>query len=128
MVDCKNTEDPTGKIEIKLNDVTITVDPNKIAFIKDGSTMVPLRTIAENRGLEVSYTPQAVTLVSPQGTTIVAAYGSNLIERNGEEVSIAGSLINKNGTSYLPIRVVAEALDCNVGYDSATKTVSIFSN
>lgn len=48
-----------------------------------------------------------------------------VVKVNG--VKVADGVLEK-GITYVPVRVIAEALGAQVGYDSATRTVEIISS
>ncbi|KAI7262163.1 hypothetical protein KC345_g9518 [Hortaea werneckii] len=63
--------------------------------------------------------------IKPKGEQIVNSEAIATVKVNG--VKIAEGIL-ENGVTYVPVRVIAEALGAQVGYNPATKTVDILSN
>ena len=116
-------------------------------FIMDGTTYLPVRAIAGALGLDVSWNGSlnAVVLTSgggepPASGKPVASYREKnvnlryrdiIIVLNGAEImpvdanSAPVEPFIMDGTTYLPVRAVANALGLDVLWDSATSTVSL---
>jgi hypothetical protein len=99
-------------------------------FIENGSTYVPVRAVAEAFDLSVSW----------DGDTKTVFIGDRVASRTGEYINIfidgaefeaKDALgrrvypILRDGTTYLPIRAIGEALGKSVAWDSVLKTVYI---
>ncbi len=121
------------------------VDP----FIIDGTTYLPLRAVAGALGCDVAWDRASGT------NTLRADYAGRCTTRTkagktgtetatltyrGIRIVLDGRLIIPkdangtvldafilNGTTYLPVRALANALGCDVGWDGATSTVLIAS-
>lgn len=106
-------------------------DENNSPFIHEGTTMVPLRLAASAVGADVKYEEGNDQLgnrikLSKDSSNIELFTKSALMykgETNINKMSMAPVIVN--GTSYVPVRAIAEALGCEVGFDSETKTVLI---
>ena len=116
-------------------------------FIMNDTTYLPVRAIAGALGLNVGWEAATSTVVLESGGE--ANYGNGNpsatfnvkhveITYRGTKISLDGEnipLINRNGesvepfiyngTNYLPLRVVSEALGLSVGWDGATSTVTL---
>jgi len=116
-------------------------------FIMNDTTYLPVRAIAGALGLNVGWEPSTSTVVLESGGE--ANYGNGnpsasfdvkhvSITYRGTNISLDGEnipLVNRNGesvepfiyngTNYLPLRVVSEALGLSVGWDGATSTVTL---
>lgn len=97
------------KVAVLVNGCPQEFDP--AAFSRDGVSYVPLR--------------QGVAAVG--GTLEWDAVNSRAIITSGTKVAV----VNKNqglivnGSMFIPLRMVGEALDCRVSWDGATRTVRI---
>lgn len=97
-----------------------TVEP----FAVDGTTYLPLRAVAGALGLGVDWDQANQTA---KLTTLGRTDGIN-ITVNGQKIQpkdANGNTVEPfalNGTTYLPVRAVAEALNMNVEWDSSTNT------
>ncbi len=116
-------------------------------FIIDGTTYLPVRAVAGALGLNVGWdnATSTVTLTSggdtnygsgtPAATnekkTATIRYRDIKIVIDGEQITPKdsdGVVVEPfiyEGTTYLPIRAVAGALDLEVGWDGSTSTVSL---
>ena len=108
-----------------------------------GSTYLPVRAVANALGLSAAWdgATNTITLTSGAepnyGTGTPAASSGSRTEKityrnikiylDGQlvETSAEPFIMNSNGTTYLPLRAVAGALGLEVGWDSATSTVSL---
>ena len=96
-------------------------------YIKNGSTMVPLRSIINGlSGASISWdSSRNAAVANYQNTSIVMPIGSNTAYVNGNSVSMPTSAEVKGGTTMIPLRFVAETFGFDVNYDAATKVVTI---
>ncbi|WP_164985282.1 copper amine oxidase N-terminal domain-containing protein [Ammoniphilus sp. CFH 90114] len=91
---------------------------------RNGRTLVPVRAVAEAFGAVVGWDPkgQVVTILK-DGKAISIPVGSYVINIGGVYVQNDSPAINRGGRVFLPLRVIAEALGANVGWDSETQTI-----
>ena len=89
--------------------------------IKNGSTLIPFRFVSNILGAAVSWDQKTKTVtVKMSGRTVTAKIGSKTMTKtaNGKTTKItlseAPCLIN--GSTYIPLRSVGNALGCNVYY------------
>lgn len=93
-------------------------------FAVDGTTYLPLRAVASALGLGVDWDQANQTA---KLTTLGRTGGIN-ITVNGQKIQpkdANGNAVEPfalDGTTYLPVRAVAEALNMNVEWDSGTNT------
>ncbi len=99
-------------------------------FILDGTTYLPVRATATAFGLEVDWDNDTRTvIIGKKGETTLDDDISITID--GELFTAkdaTGKVVypqNVNGSVFLPIRAIAEALDKNVACDGDSKTVTI---
>lgn len=121
--------DSAVEIKLKSGSPSLTINGEAIAIVapyeQNGTTMVPLRVITEAFGADLTYKKGVIGLTYGS-RSIVLTIGSNKVTVNGTvtEVPVAPALIN-NGTTYVPLRVIAEAFGADVSFDPATKLVTI---
>lgn len=98
-------------------------------IVKKGTTLVPLRFIAEALGAEVDWNgdERKVTL-RLNGKTIVLYIDSKTAIMNGQSVTLLTEPIIQNGTTLVPIRFISENFDMAVNYDPETKQITITEN
>lgn len=95
-------------------------------YIKEERTLVPLRLISENLGIGVDWdnTNRQVVLKKSSGDILLPIQKDYYLV-NGQKVptEISGEI--KNDRTFVPVRLIAELFDRNVGWDNNTKTVLI---
>lgn len=121
-------------------DINVTVDGTPVQWTdaapfinEDSRTLVPLRPIANALGLTVTWDAEAKQAIFSQGSMdaiftidhnicqISSAFGESNVQMDTEAV-IA------NGRTYAPARYLAEVFGYTVGWDNATKSVTISSD
>ncbi|OCT15929.1 hypothetical protein A8709_09910 [Paenibacillus pectinilyticus] len=93
--------------------------------------MLPVRFISEQFGAQVTWNAaaQQITIVDPLSEkTIILTLGSRTASVNGVSVELVSPAILKNGSTFVPLRFIAEQLGCTVSYDEATQSVTISRN
>ena len=122
----------TNPSVIATNDITVFVDNEQVIFdvqprLIGGRTMVPLRAIFEKLGAEVLWEDATQTVTAYNELHIVKAIiGSNTITINNEEHAIDVAPMIINNRTLVPARFAAEALGCDVYWDSELKRVDIY--
>ncbi len=118
---------------VVLNDKV--VDGESLTY--NGTTYLPLRKVSEAMGLKVSYDSATSVVNLNSGGTAVTSSGTSTktawektdkIIENGLSVYVNGSLIDSSnimymGTTYLPLRAVADTLGVEVNYNKESKLV-----
>lgn len=98
-------------------------------FIKDGSTLVPFRAIAEALKADVQWDEVNRAVIMQKGDKkVVIPIDKNYIEVNGEQEQIDVPATIQGGRTLVPLRVVSEALDTNVTWDSDTQVITVNDN
>lgn len=114
--------------------ISVQLDGETLAFsdaapeIVDGRTFLPYRAVFTALGAEVSYEADTRTAVAVRdGVTVRVPIGSTQVTviENGEsevlEMDVASYV--KNGATYVPVRFMAQAMGCLVGWDGDARTV-----
>lgn len=97
-------------------------------YIKNGTTMVPVRYVSEELLADVSWNAatREVTIVdSISDVNIVLAVGSNSAAVNGQSVTLDAAAELQSGSVFVPVRFIAEALGAEVIWDSEAKIIII---
>lgn len=123
-------------ISVKLNGVEIdTRDANGnvvVPFAQDGTTYVPVRAIANALNLNIDWDGGTLTVfigdrgsAQPELGEKINIYinGKKFIPRDANGTEVAP--IAKDGTTYLPVRAVAQAFGKKVDWDGETSSVLI---
>lgn len=118
-------------------DINVSVEGKPVVWTdakpfvnKDGRTMVPLRPIANALGLHVEWNAELNEAVfSKDNQEIYFAIGADVCPYyinnwlSWVHMDTAACVIN--GRTYAPAKYLAEAFDYSVGWDQATKSVTI---
>ena len=115
------------------NDITVIVNDEPLVcnispVIKNDRVLVPMRTIFEALGCDVSYEEEfdgAYVYASKDKELIVHKIGSDSIFVNGDTVTMDVFSEINSGRTLVPLRAVSEALGCDISWDSERYLVSI---
>jgi len=123
------------KVNVKLNGdtngISVVISGKSIEFdqkpiIENGRTMVPMRAIFEELGASVAWDNNTKTATGiKDGREVKITIGEYAIYVNGTKVDIDTPAMIVGGRTLVPVRAIAEGLDCNVTWDSKTSTVII---
>jgi N-acetylmuramoyl-L-alanine amidase len=111
----------------------VYLDGKKLNFdvepiIENGRTLVPLRAIFEALGAQVDWDNDTRTVTAVKGkTTVVLTIGSTQPTVNGEVRTLDVAAKISSSRTLAPVRFVGEAFGSTVGWDAATRIVSISS-
>lgn len=98
-------------------------------FIKgEGVTMVPARFVSEQLDADIEWNGEArqVRIDDPQsGRVIVLTIDSRNAVVDGQPATLEEAAEIVHGSTYVPVRFIAEQLGATVGWDGTTRTVSI---
>ena len=109
-------------IDLQVNGAQVEVT----AQVRDNTTYVALRQMSQLLwpGAQVDWRDgQAV--VQAEGLDLTARPGDLYLQANGRALYIAGGVRVENGTTLVPVRVLAQALGAQVDWDPATGLVTV---
>lgn len=118
-------------VKLIIDGKAVSTDPE--AFIKDGRTLVPIRLIAEELGAEVNWDNESRTVhISKEDMQVVLTIDSRIIEYTSDNKTFfnlcdVAPLINESHT-FVPIRVVSNALGVGIQWDNDKEAVIIDSS
>lgn len=134
------------KIKVYINESEIISDTMPI--IIDGSTYVPIRTVAEKMGYIVEWDNETKTAnIALENTILAMQIGNQNISRlrkiprldvnvsdykdkfeyQTDIIKTDNAPLIIDGSTYIPLRSMAEAFDCEVNWNSITKSVYVVS-
>ncbi|NOV01782.1 copper amine oxidase N-terminal domain-containing protein [Paenibacillus planticolens] len=117
------------EVSLKLTDGAASPSDTPQPFInEDNKTMVPVRFISEKLGAEVGWNGdlQEVTIKDLlSGTTIILKLDSKLATVDGAAIELESAATLHNGSTFVPIRFIAESLGGKVSFNDETRTVTI---
>lgn len=95
-------------------------------------TLVPVRFVTENLDAEVEWladTRQVKVTDILSGKTLLFTIDSKTVLVDGKAVELeAGKAVLTAGSTYVPVRFIAEQFDAKVGWEPSTRVVSIIRN
>ncbi|MGB4438229.1 MAG: stalk domain-containing protein [Sedimentibacter sp.] len=118
-------------LKLLIDGQEVSADPEP--FIKDDRTLVPIRVIAENLNAEVSWdNDNRIVHITKGDIQVLLRIDSNLIEytdKNGTSYSLidVAPLIKEDRT-FVPIRLVSNALGIGIEWDNDARTVKVDSS
>jgi Copper amine oxidase N-terminal domain len=113
---------PSGEVPILFNDHHVYANPDTLregrvlaALVKDGTLMVPVRSMFEQMGATVSYDASAKSVTaSKPGSEVEVTLGKAEVVINGESRPLDVPPVMYKGVLLVPIRVISEALGAYV--------------
>lgn len=115
-------------------DIIVTIDGEQLQtdqapIIQTGRTLVPLRSIFEALGAEVTWYQASGSIYCYRNdASISLTVNDHYAYINGSQVYIDQPPIIVNNRTLVPVRVVSEALGATVVWDNVDRTVTITSN
>lgn len=95
-------------------------------YLKNNSVLVPFRVIFEKLGLQVAYDAKTGSITGTNNTlTMSLKIGSNRATLNGTVKKMTTAPISSGGTTYIPLRFIAEATGGTAAWDPISRSVKI---
>ena len=122
-------EPANGDISVQLNGKALAFT-DAVPELSDGRTFVPLRAVMEAMDAQVDYDGATRTVSIHRGgadLTMVLGQNQATVAEDGQTRTITMDVTPyvRDGRTYVPVRFVAEAVGCSVGWDPNTRTVVI---
>ena len=121
-------------LPVSAADISIVLDGTAISLVNKAvtvnyRTMVPLREVFEKLGAKVNYDEATENITAVKGARdVTMTIGSDSALVNGQTVKLDYPVIYIDGSTYVPIRFVGEALRYDVTWDENTRTVHLKGN
>ena len=113
----------SSDVKIKVNGSLLS---DAQAVLKDGSTLLPVRSVSNALGCEVDWDGNTRTAsIDKDGTLVTITIGQKEIFVNGKKQQISTPAQVINGRTYVPLRALGEALECDITWVKEAKTVEI---
>jgi hypothetical protein len=94
---------------------------------KSGKAMVPFRFIAESLRCKVSYDQKTKAITMTQGyKTVILTVGSTKASIDGMKIDCNPAPVIQGGSTYVPVRFVADAFMAETTWDSSKKQIGIY--
>ena len=116
------------------DNITVTVNGNNVSFveitpfIENDHTLVPMREIFEAIGADVQWDNETRTVISYDSVSdvsITMQIDSDVMYVNGDAVTLETPAKIVGSSTVVPVRAIAEGMHSVVGWDEATKTVTV---
>jgi hypothetical protein len=113
---------PSGEVPILFNDRHVYTKPDKLkagrvlaALVKNGTVLVPLRSLFEQTGATVTYDAATRSVdVSKPGSDVKVTLGKHSVLLNGEERPLDVAPEMYRGALVVPLRVISEGMGAYV--------------
>lgn len=113
-----------GQLNVKTSGENLTLEA--APYIKNGSTMVPMRSIFEELGYLVEYISDSKKIVSTNGTKrIIMTIGSNKATVDGIEKTMPVSPEVVNGRTFVPLRFISENSNAKVNWIDSSSPITV---
>ena len=118
--------DSTISVEVNGKTIDFSEYDNVLPYIENDYTLVPIRAIAENLGLNVDWNEETKTVsVSKDETKIEIAIDSDKAVVNGEEKTLDIPARITDGRTFVPLRFVSESINAKVDWNGEDKLITI---
>ena len=123
-VEERNDELRLGEIRLMLNGDYLMTDVKP--YIENGRTMVPVRVISEGLNASVSWdADKRETGITSGSDEVILKIGSPAAYINGRKTALDAAPVIKDDRTFVPLRLVTEALGCDIKWDAEKRTVRI---
>ncbi|UKS26397.1 copper amine oxidase N-terminal domain-containing protein [Paenibacillus sp. HWE-109] len=95
---------------------------------EDNISMLPVRFLSERLGATVKWDDTAKQIIVKDDLTektIVFTLNSKSAQVNGTTVALESAAILKNGSTFVPLRFIAEQMGCKIVFDDQTQSVNL---
>ena len=128
----QNVKGVDGKGVVAKKTIKVIVDGKELVFGANGPreimgrTMVPFRPLFESLGADVEYDliHKQVT-AEKENIRFELMIGEKVAKRNGAEIRMEVAPVLIKGTTFVPLRFVAEALDADVDFNAVDQIITI---
>ncbi len=120
-----NTE-IADKTNLVINNSNVTTDLKKDVFIEDGIIYISMEDISNFFDPYVYYDDkynQIITTSDNQITSMVV--GENTMVNNGSTVATSGTILQRDGTYYIPFSSFKDTYNVEIAYIEATNTITV---
>ncbi len=123
-----------GKSTATVNGQSVTIDPERPAVVPQlktdaaagGDTMVPVRFIAESLGVDVEWLPDTRQVSFSDGAKkVLLTVDSKNATIGSQSYTMGYAPYIENQRTFVHVRFIAEAFDCQVTWDQTAKRVDI---
>lgn len=128
--DERKAEEAEDKITVKINgkDVDFSQYDNVLPYIENDFTLIPIRAIAENLGLDVNWdgAEEKVTISGKVKISLVINSDTAVVDGESVALDIPARIVNDR--TFIPLRFISENMGASVGWDEDTRLITIEEN
>lgn len=98
-------------------------------YVANDVTLVPMRAIFEALNASVDFDAASRKITATKGETVIElVLGQKSAIKNDQTINLDVPADTRNGSTMVPLRFVAEALQAQVDWDNANRTITISTN
>lgn len=113
-----------NNIQIFINGDHLKLDSQPVLL--NNTTLVPMRSIFEALEINVEYNPETKQIIANKADTIIElTLNQNTAQINGSFITLNVAPQSINNTTFVPLRFISEALNCNIDWNTTTQTINI---
>lgn len=113
-----------SNVKIVIDGEALILDHASSAFVKNNRTLVPVRGVFEQLGLEVDWNASAKrATIKGEDLTIKMKLGSSQVVVNGQTITVDVPVAIKQNRLFIPLRFVVEEAGFTVDWNQAKRTV-----
>ena len=112
---------PAAAAVVEVDGVPLTGEQG---WVSDGVSYITLKTLAELKGYDLNWDGKRAILTG-EGLELTAAPGAIWVEVNGRALYVPAGVGSREGRSYLPLSVVADAAGGSLTWDAASATARL---
>ena len=128
----KKEEVKTDAKKPAVGEAKVVVNGKEVVFakqgpvIREGKTLIPVRGVMETLGVKVVWDKTARSVTMTKGDKVgVLVIDKDTFKAGDKDVKLTAPAQIINGSTMIPLRVVAEYFDATVTWDKATRTVDV---
>jgi len=120
----ESVERPTRGVSIAINGEALATDAPPVTV--DGRLLVPLRDVFGALGISISRSGDTITARLPTGSVRMRVRSRDVLV-NDKLVSLDAAIVDIDGTTYAPLRLLVAAFGARANYDQRGAKVEIVS-
>lgn len=124
-----------GILSYKNEYIAVVADFNRVIFedikpqLINDRLYIPVRAAAQALGLSVKWDEETKTVIfTSVNRTVTNSVGSDVLYVDGKELKLPYTSLNSNGRCLMSIRMLAEAFDADISWDSDLNLAVINTN
>lgn len=121
----EESADGDRNVQVYLDDLPVAFPISP--FLKDGTTMVPIRALSEALGFTVEWSEDGTVTCAKGETVIVLRIGDPSVTVGGQVVTLSQPPELTRGHTVVPLRFFSEAMGYVVRWDGASYSASLVS-